>query len=114
MAITGFLQEQTPVVTDTDRIQYRVRMENLIMIHVKFHVLNLLTTLGIIHTRDYSLKTIQDSLTGDFVRCHKSYLININYVKNYDKTNRFVWVSDEVVPMSRTYARQLEQRLESP
>ena len=112
MAITGFLHEQTLIVTNIDRIQFRVRMENLILVHAKFHVLNLLTTLGTIHTRDYSLKTIQDSLTGDFVRCHKSYLINIKYVKNYDKTNHFVWWGDEIVPVSRTYAKQLEQRLE--
>ena len=111
MAITGILTEQSLVVTDTDGIRYYIRLEDLIMVTVKSHVLTLFTTIGKLYTRQYSLRTIQKVLPGDYVKCHKSYLININHVKDYDKTSRYICVGDENVPVSRNYADKLEERL---
>ena len=112
MEITGILEEKSISITDVDGICYYVRWDDLIMISVKSHVLTLYTALGKIHTRQYTLKTIQAELPGEFVKCHKSYLININHVKNYDKTGRYICVGGENVPVSRNYAAELEKRLD--
>jgi len=49
-----------------------------------------------------SLKSIQDQLDPSiFKKCHRSYLVNINYVKSFDKSSGNIYLVDgTVIPMS--------------
>ena len=54
----------------------------------------------IFHTssRDYeiysSFNKIQDSLPSNFVRCHKSFIVNINNVVNFDPVENRLYFQD--------------------
>lgn len=49
-----------------------------------------------------SLKSIQEQLPPNFVRCHKSYVVNLNFVKQ-NNAKEYVLTNLAIVPKSRTY-----------
>ncbi|MEG2985224.1 MAG: LytTR family DNA-binding domain-containing protein, partial [Peptostreptococcaceae bacterium] len=58
----------------------------------------------------YSLEKIEKDLNLDeFVRCHKSFLANLNYVENI-KPNIAVLESGEEVPVSRYRYKDVKQK----
>ena len=52
------------------------------------------------HTRNYeiysSFSKIQNCLPGNFVRCHKSYIINVNNVTNFTPSNNIVLFDHDI------------------
>jgi len=58
----------------------------------------------------YSLEKIEKDLNLDkFVRCHKSYLVNLSYVENI-KLNTLVLESGEEVPVSRYRYKDVKEK----
>lgn len=58
----------------------------------------------------YSLEKIERDLNLDkFVRCHKSYLVNLSYVENI-KLNTLVLESGEEVPVSRYRYKDVKEK----
>lgn len=66
----------------------------------------------VIHT---ALKEILKILPENFIRCHKSYIINKNFIANYDITTRYVAVksADELtsIPIGQAYYKSLMSQL---
>ncbi len=108
MTLSGILREQCLSLTDTDNIHHRIMQKDILYIYCKSHVLSLTTTLGTVHTRKYTLKTLQEELSPDFMRCHNSYILNIRHVTSYDRLNRCAIINGKTVPISRPYLSQLE------
>ncbi|MCJ0222574.1 LytTR family transcriptional regulator DNA-binding domain-containing protein [Clostridioides difficile] len=70
----------------------------------------------LIHTKNktfdaiYSLEKIEKDLNiEELVRCHKSYIINLNYVENI-KSNTVILDSQEEVPISRYRYKDIKER----
>jgi DNA-binding LytR/AlgR family response regulator len=61
------------------------------------------------------LKEILKVLPENFIRCHKSYIINKNFIANYDITTRYVAVksADELtsIPIGQSYYKSLMSQL---
>lgn len=56
------------------------------------------------------LTDVQSVLPPDkFIRCHQSYLVNVNMVKKLDRRNRqFHMVTDEIIEISKSYYPQVQ------
>nr|WP_272491583.1 LytTR family DNA-binding domain-containing protein [Terrisporobacter petrolearius] len=60
------------------------------------------------HVR-YNLEKVEKDLNLDkFVRCHKSFLVNLTYVENI-KSNTAILESGEEVPISRYRYKRLRK-----
>ena len=46
----------------------------------------------------------------DFIRIHKSYLINVNHLTRLDMKARVAHISDKELPIGRTYVSDLTKR----
>lgn len=55
------------------------------------------------------LERIEKELSGDFFRCHRSYLVNLAYIKRYDKSS-ITLSNDETVLISKRKYREFCQR----
>lgn len=111
MLQTGFLEENSITIIDTNRIRHRVILKDICYIETRSHSLVLSTLLGDITTREFTFSSLFTCLNGDFIQCHKKYIININHITNYDKTNRFVQVNQQNISVSRTYKQDVEKLL---
>ena len=70
-----------------------------------------------LHKRDGSvtdyydrLEDLERRLDGRFFKCHRSYLVNLDYVRGR-RTGQAVLVRGEAVPVSRLRERELTQAL---
>ena len=111
MMLTGYITENTLYVIDTDRIRHRVAPRDIFFIEAKSHILIIETLNGRITSRQTKLSDLLDLLSDDFIQCHKKYVININYVNNYDKQNHLINIGKYSIPTSRTYKDFLEEKL---
>lgn len=63
-------------------------------------------TLESFHTsRQYTMKQLEKLLPANFIRCHKSYIINKNYMKNLDTVNHYIQMyhTSKLIPVGRTF-----------
>ncbi|MCM1179497.1 MAG: LytTR family DNA-binding domain-containing protein [Clostridium sp.] len=111
MLMTGFLETNSIRITDTDRIQHRIVQQDICYIESKSHLVIINTTDGSITSRETSFSSLKEQLTGDFVQCHKKYIVNLAHIDNYDRQNRLLRLGIHLVPVSRTYKETLENLL---
>ncbi len=99
------------VLISTRDGQVRFSPEHILYIEVQNHTLSYHTTTEILQaTGNQSLSKIAQELSDNgFSRCHQSYLVNLQYVTRYDKNT--VWISDEQLPLSRSYYKDFVQAL---
>lgn len=66
----------------------------------------------VLHT---ALKDILKTLPEDFIRCHKSYIVNKNFIANYDITTRYVAVKTPnkltSIPIGQAYYKSFISQL---
>lgn len=111
MIFTGYLDANSIRVSDTNGINHRIMLSELQYIELKSHQAVFYTFSGDIHTRKNISSDLLQELDQNFVQCHKKYIININYVQSYAKTNRYINISNSIIPVSRTYKSNIEHIL---
>lgn len=111
MMLTGFLEANSIIITDTNRIRHRVVQKDICYIESKSHVVIFETNSGNITSREINFSALLKQLTGDFIQCHKKYIVNVNYIDNYDKTSRYLRLGAHSIPVSRTYKERVEDLL---
>lgn len=62
-------------------------------------------------TNRYRLSELQKILSTEFVRCHKSYIVNRHHITHYDKTTAIVQLAGYDLPVGRHYKSAFEQSL---
>lgn len=82
MQLTGYLNEYI-TITDSSRIIHIIRTNDIYFLDTSFHVLNLHTVEGIIHTREYKLDTIMDIIPSYFKRVNSIKSIGCEIFFNY-------------------------------
>lgn len=55
------------------------------------------------------LSTLADRLPGSFLSCHKSFLVNLDYVKRME-SNQFVLMGNEEIPISQARKAEAKRR----
>lgn len=111
MLLTGYLQENILLVTDTNRIRHRIRKEHILFAEASSHTIILHTTKGKIATREFTLDALLNELGEMFIRCHRKYIIQKEQIRNYDKVTHYIHIQKEVIPIGKTYMDILDQYL---
>ena len=58
-----------------------------------------------------TLDKVLQQLPDDFQRCHRSYVVNMNYVKAVSfSQNKIEMAGGEEIPLSRSYRKQIKER----
>lgn len=109
MLLTGYLQNSLKI-TDTHRIQHILPFQNIYIIKANVHGIILYDEVSTYTTREYTLKSILDYLPSNFVRCHRKYIINLDYLKNIDLTTGMVQIADFHIPLGKMYSSNLPIR----
>ncbi|CAM1364087.1 LytR/AlgR family response regulator transcription factor [Tenacibaculum xiamenense] len=83
-----------------------VLLDELIFIKSEDHYLALNTSGKKEFIRGNISKIIKE-LPPNFVRCHRSYIVNINSIKQYNKESLLL-INKAIIPVSRSYKKQFE------
>jgi len=79
----------------------KVYLKELIYVKSDGHYLNLYTTARKEFVRG-KVSEIEKQLPPNFVKCHRSYIVNQNFIKQFSSTEVFM-VNGEVIPLSRGF-----------
>lgn len=113
MLLTGYLEDNCIAITDTKRIIHRIPQKDIMYLELKSHQVIFSTKQDEIISRGVLLADLWNQLTKDFIQCHKKYIINLNYVNSYTKSNGYVNINGTILPVSRTFKLPLEDALRS-
>ena len=81
----------------------KVYLDDLLYIRADDHYLELITKNKKEITRG-SLKEIATQLPPNFIRCHKSYIVNTNLIKT-DNTKEIIMQNNDIIPTSKNYRK---------
>ena len=110
MLLTGYL-EQNILVADTKRLFHRINTSEICYVEALSHQISIHTIHDTIVTREYTLSELSNLLGKQLIRCHKSFLINPNYVCNHTKTYCTLAPMQKQVSIGRNYQATLERIL---
>lgn len=113
MLLTGYLEDNCIAITDTKRINHRIPQKEIMYLELKSHQVVFSTKQDEIVSRGVSMTELWNQLTKDFIQCHKKFIINLNFVNSYTKSNGYINVNGSILPVSRTFKPQLEDALHS-
>ncbi len=104
---TGYLQRSALTFTDTHRLRHHVAIDDIYYIISRYHTITYVTTMGEFKSREGTLDTINQKEPHKLIRCHSQYLVNSDFISDYDRTNNFLRVHTHTIPVGRTYKKNL-------
>lgn len=94
-------------IKDTNRVLYSVPQNDILYFTSDApHILKIVTKDNLFHTREYTIKGLLHKLGFPFVRCHKKYVINKEYLYCVDKCSSHLEINDYTIPIGKTYLNQ--------
>ncbi len=93
--------EHENIKIDTNNIVYIQGLKDYIKIHLSNSKKSILTLMN--------FKSILEKLPRNFIRTHRSYIINVNYIDSHQK-NKLI-VTNERMPIGDNYRKELMQFL---
>ena len=126
-AVNKFLNENIPVYTEskneltTEKSDFIFVRSDRKMIKINFSEVNYIESLGDylkIHLQNKTIIT-RETISNmeaklpkkEFIRIHRSFILSISKIESF--TNEFVEVSKKAIPISRSYKKEVLQRLEN-
>lgn len=111
MLLTGYMQD-TMDLTDTGRIHHKVFVNEICAIESIAHAIIVHLETDTFITREYTLKQILRLLPSTFVQCHRRFVINKHYIKNYDLSGKYIQICSLHVPIGKTYISTIQSLLQ--
>ena len=110
MLFSGYL-DKTITIVDTRRIQHMILIDNIQFIKCEKHNVYIYDDHSEYITRQYSLTQLEEILPSYFIRCHRKYIFNKNYLKNIDFTTKYINTKDFHFAFSKNYSNRIYQLL---
>lgn len=107
MLMTGYLENNSIEIIDTDRILHRIILDDLYAVITHNHKLIFHTTKGNINARKHSLDSILSKLNDNFIYCHRNCIVNKHHIRNYDKVTQSINVGSLCIKVSRSHMEQI-------
>lgn len=95
-------------IKDKDGVYLFIPMDTIYYVESDRHTLEIFTNNGATKCNNLPLNEIIKKLSKNFIRIHKKYIVNIEHVSNYDKTNGYVTVNENHIPVGRVYKKNFE------
>ena len=90
-------------------IVYPIKVSEILFISYSIRKLCVITKKEKFEFSGYTLTKLMEDLPKNFIRCHKSYIINMRFVENYDLANNIVNIDNHLIPIGRRYKENMEE-----
>ncbi len=80
----------------------KVYIADLMYVKADDHYLNLFLSNGKNHFVRGKLKNIKEELPPNFIQCHRSYVVNVNFIKQKNSTS-LIMINQDTIPLSRSF-----------
>ncbi len=85
--------------------RYRLIKEDIAIVECMSHDVTVWLADDVVIIKNYSLKQMLQKLEEPFVQCHKSYIVNLNYVQQVDSSRYEILIRkiNKIIPLGRAY-----------
>lgn len=94
------------LIIDSNKAKLRLKYSDIIYIESKNHWVFIHMKENVYKIRNTLSQFIGEIKSYDFIRTHKSYLINFNYVNKINKDNVEMYGNNDIIPISRSYKKE--------
>ncbi|PKM94151.1 MAG: DNA-binding response regulator [Firmicutes bacterium HGW-Firmicutes-1] len=104
------IQEDLKIIKFREKeFTYILNQEDIIYIEHKNRKLFIKTIYEEATFSYYSLTKLIDRLNNDFMRCHKSYIVNTTYIRKIDRINNYLNVQkdEKMIPIGRKFKEDI-------
>ncbi|MBQ5559512.1 MAG: response regulator transcription factor [Lachnospiraceae bacterium] len=104
------INEQILLLKIESSVFFNLNLSSLLFIHAEGKYMTYQTPDSSHTSRQYTLKQLEQQLPSNFIRCHKSYIVNKDYIKNFDTVNHYIQMyhTSKLIPVARTFQLQKE------
>lgn len=90
---------------------YRIVQEEILYIEYKNKKLCIKTINQYFEFSSYTLKQIEEKLNDCFIRCHRSYIVNKNFIVKIEKRNRLIHLQNTIdaIPIGTVYLKIIKE-----
>lgn len=89
------------VLKNIDGIRTTISIENIIYAHSRRHQIDIFLIDNFFTCCNYTLETLLKDCDGTLTRCHKSYIVNKDFIKYVDKTTYYLTLHNLTQPDSK-------------
>ncbi len=104
-------RNQSTVWIKTQRTMIGVKSSDIIYIGIEGHC-TVFYTEEETYKSYSSIEDVAKSLPNGFLRCHKSFIINTDYIGEYNSRSSFILKNDTPIPISRAYQSHVKKFME--
>ncbi len=97
-------------IHDLDGIYITVPFSAIRYLQFSSHTLSIHSINGSFDARSKSVADILNKLPTNFVQIHRSYIVNIDFISAYDKTNRIVMINNIPLSVGRSFKVAFEEK----
>ncbi len=102
------LAELPTITIRANRRNYHIPLEELMIVESRGDYVQLHTNSETITTKE-RINKLETNLPSQFIRTHRSFIINRNKIQSYNKT--MISIGSHEIPISRTYKKSVLQLL---
>jgi two-component system LytT family response regulator len=104
-------EESKPLLIVDKGITYLIKEKEIKYLEYKSRKLQIKTIYENFNFSYCTLSKVSKELSDGFIQCHKSFVINKDYIKTVDLRNNQLLISDEttVIPIGRKYKIQIKE-----
>lgn len=95
--------KQAIISINTDEVEY---------VGIDGHCTTFHTTSKVYKTYT-SIEEVAENLPETFMRCHKSFIVNTDFISEYKNRTSLTLRNDSVIPISRAYQKTVRERIEN-
>lgn len=106
---SSMIKEKPILFKNPDGVRFKVYPSKIFYITPQDHGISITYDSGNFTTRQFTLESIINELPKNFYRCHRKYIVNMNYISNYDKVTSMIHIKNCSIPIGRAYKQNFER-----
>lgn len=111
LAIDRVKREERAIIVQQKQGQRKIPLSEIVFIEVYNHICIIHTLDGRNYRISKALKEIEHEIKdGRFVRCHKSYIVNVQYIRVIEK-NQIIMKHNETVMLGRSMVKKVKEAM---
>lgn len=98
-------QEQQRLILKQKEYTLSLNFKDIIYLEYRNRKLHISTLKETLEISTYTLSKVQEQLPTSFIRCHKGYIVNEDFIIELDRTNRMIRLIDDLgeIPYGEAY-----------
>lgn len=109
--VINSFSEQFITIIGNHKQEKKIMFDDIAWIEAEGNYTFVYTISGIKYARKKTLKQYFEELDARFIRVHRAFIINKNYVRRIDLSNREIAIGETTIPFGRLYRSELDSLL---